>query len=601
MGPTNNQDNNYSNKLIVDSNEKVLGKEKLVKIEQSITTSNECLKPEQKRSNEEKVCEFTVCDIIGEFGLYQFCLVLITFIRYVGLAMITNTGPLITPDVDFWCDIHSNLTNLNVSKSENVDLNSYLKRKCSYECTEWKYNTSQYGVTLTDTFDLVCDRDWLKSAFQSTISAGVVMAALVWGSVSDLNGRKFTLNVTFVLSFISGLVSFMTEDLIVYTISRSICSFADFGLVLSLSTIIVETLGNKYRGAACILVYTGWACGVMLMPSITDYFQHFKSLTLFTLVIHLLTLPCLMTIDESVRWLVVNERFDEAKLEVKRISRWNNKNFREIGEKIEYLGEKFQLQLKQKENKKIEQDKQLSDLPIGVSSFKKVYQSLFKSIAIIAKLFKSKQLALTTLTLIWVTFNCELLYLLFIIINSDIGNNVKLNYAVGGIIETLATLFAIVIAQKVTRKISVSFNLITISLLCLIFSFTFSHPIYSLYMLNLTKFAISTLSSLVYLVTSEVFPTNLRQTGFGFTCTVGSFGAVVAPFVQKELAETIGVRQVLLILTLTTLSAAPLVLIYLKETQGVELSDNCDSEPSADSTTTTTNTTKSVEKDKQYV
>lgn len=523
----------------------------------------------------------TVASIIGEYGPYQLSVTILAFIRYVCVAMMTNTGPLLAPDLEHRCQVPSSLVQ-DLAKNESQPLDSYLLNKCrldlkngsSFECSSWIYNTSATGVTLTDSFDLVCDRDWLRSAFQSSISVGVLVASVVLGSISDRHGRKFTVNACVVGSALCGIISYAASNFTIYTISRMLCSFCDLGLVVSLTTILVETLGNKYRGTVCIIVYTGWAFGVMVMPWLTEHFKNFRHLMLFTVCCHLFTLPWLMTTRESVRWLLVNGRIDEAHSELKRINKWNCKNGKSI---LDEADRKFNL-LKSKFIAMAEKKKKLavggsSESAVGGNS---LTTSIFGGLTMVNKLFQSRELAATTLTVIWIGFNTELLYMLFIMINSDVGDNVKLNYLIGGLMETLATIQSIVIVQKVSRKLSLSTTLATISVLCFVLAFTHHLPGVSTWTLNLSKLAISTLSSIIYVVTTEVFPTNLRQTGFGACGTIGSLGAVIAPFIRTELANLIGMTQVLLIITILPLTAAIIIPFFLRETRGVELPDDID-------------------------
>lgn len=522
----------------------------------------------------------SIADLIGEFGLYQLSLTILTFIRYVCVAMMTNSGPLIAPTLEFWCqppDATGIIYPKNITNKED-----YLKDKCHidtftngttnfYNCDRWKYNMSDYGVTLTDTFDLVCDRDWLRSAFQGTVSVGVVIASIVFGSFSDEHGRKFTLNICYAISLVAGSVSVIAPNFTTYAISRSICSMSDLGLVSSLYTIIVETLGNKYRGTICIIVYTGWSMGVMIMPWITGHFLNFRHVMLFTVVCHLLTLPWLLTVGESTRWLLVNGRVKEAEQEVERMNRWNSsvpsKQKRdEVKNKFDQMKVKF---IAIAERKRMVEGEDISRIRV-------IARSLFGSFKKVGQIFESRELSITTITIVWTTFNSELMYMLFIMINSDVGDNVKLNYAIGGLMEILATLIVIVMISSLKRRFSLSFTLVIISMSIFCLAFTHQHPAWSIPVLNFTKLAISTLSSLIFVIATELFPTSLRQTGIGLAATLGSCGAVVAPFIRKELTDMIGMTNVMLILFLLPLSAALIIPFFLRETKDVELPDDID-------------------------
>lgn len=542
-------------------------------------------KQDQQQEQEQKQQPelVTVASIIGEYGLYQLSLTILAFVRYVCVAMMTNTGPLLAPSLDYRCQVPSSLVH-ELAKNGSTPLDSYLLNRCqlelkngrTYECVSWTYNTSETGTTLTDTYDLVCDRDWLRSAFQSSISFGVIVASVILGLVSDKYGRKFTINACLIGSILCGIISYAASNFIIYTVSRMLCSFCDLGLVVSLTTIIVETLGNKYRGTVCIIVYTGWAFGVMVMPWITEHFKNFRHVMLFTVCCHVFTLPWIMTTSESVRWLLVNGRIDEAHEELKRINRWNGRGEKsslgEADRKFDLLKGKFVVMAERRKLAAF----QAADKETVTTSKRRLSSSIFSGFTMANKLFQSKELAATTLTVIWTGFNTELLYMLFILINSDVGENVKLNYLIGGAMETLATLQSILIVSRVSRRVSVSATLATVSVCCFLLAFTHQMAGVSTWMLNLTKLAISTLSSIIYVVTTEVFPTNLRQTGFGVCGTIGGLGAVIAPFIRTELVDLIGMTRVLLIVTILPLTAAITIPFFLRETRGVELPDDID-------------------------
>lgn len=534
----------------------------------------------------------TIADIVGEFGWYQFSLAVITFIRYVCVALMTNAGPLFAPSVQFWCKLPDELDNNQtwndlIMKPNNISRTDFLENKCeinfrngsSFECSQYIYNTTELGITLTDSFNLVCQRDPLRSVFQSIVSVGVVIASVVWGSFSDKHGRSFTIQVSFIGALLSGTISYFANSMLLFTISRSFCSFCELGLVVSLITIIVELSGNKYRGAVCIIVYTGWALGVAIMPWIAEYFRDYRDAMLFTIFLNLATLPWLLTVKESVRWSLVNGKIAEASEEIKRISKWNLKGDKES---LIEVDEKFD-QFKVKYIRMTEKRKALDEMKEKKKKnlCYKIFISMFGGLSKIDQLIHSKEVT-TTLALIWTTFNCELLYMFTILINNDIGDKF-LNYLIGLIMEILATVISILMISKLTRRSSLVSTLIAISVLCLALSLTHDDLIATTWFLNLTKLAISTLSSIIMVVTTEIFPTNLRQTGIGVAATLGSLGAVVAPFVRTELADQIGMSKVLLIFVILPLTAAIIVPFFLRETSGLDLPDDIDDLDSEDS------------------
>lgn len=530
----------------------------------------------------------TFAAISGGFGFYPMTLTIICFVRYVCLAMMTNSGPLLAPDLKFYC----RLTNVDeygktrLAIPVGITQNSYLENKCSvnltdgsqYKCQSWYFDTNYTGITLTDSLALVCDKNWYRSAFQSAISLGVVVAALIFGPISDGHGRLFVLRVCFVWSLIWGSISCLGSSFSLYALARACCSIGDIGLATSLSLVIIELVDGKLRGIILISVYTGWSLGVMIMPWITEYFLDYKLVTMFTVVCHLTTGPFLLIVGESSRWLMASGNIEEAKRELKRIRSLNRipvSRDSQFEQDFELLKVKYREMARRRGSVEIE----LAPDDIRVKSRKTslvaVLRTLYGSYSQFGKLFQSRQLAISTLSIVWIAFNGELFYMLFVMINSDIGQSLKANYAIGFLMELAATFVGILMTSYISRRLSLFSTITTISISCLLLACAHSNENLSVYLLNFAKIAISNLTSLVWVTSNEIFPTELRQTGYGITGALGSLGAVAAPFIRTELVNAIGMTSVMLILTCVSGLAASATLC-LRETKDMELPDSLD-------------------------
>ena len=200
-------------------------------------------------------------DFVGEYGAYQFALTCLLFVRYVLLGLMANSGPLFTPDVVFYCelprnevlDIMPNISQLSKSQQElevreefkqvcQIDLHLYttfaggggrgnaINATTIRQCTDFSYELAKdQGKTMTSEFDLVCDRDWLRSIFQSLLSAAIVIAHVICGTFSDRYGRFQAQRICLLLSLFSGLFSTFATDFWTFTLMRAICSFGDLG------------------------------------------------------------------------------------------------------------------------------------------------------------------------------------------------------------------------------------------------------------------------------------------------------------------------------------------------------------------------------------
>lgn len=901
-------------------------------------------------------------DFVGEYGAYQFALTLALFVRYVFLGLMANSGPLMTPDVTFYCRlpmdeiaaIMPNITLLNQTE-QKLEIKEEFKRICQLdlrlyqqnyfhtsnsspttlssssssllantnynktidenqvasppvhlfiqlpvpvggapsagnlpvpgagganggggvggvknssafslhthnhirECADFDYEIAQdQGRTMTSEFDLVCDRDWLRSLFQSLLSAAIVVAHVICGTFSDKYGRFKAQKLCLIISLLAGIWSIFALDFWTFVLARALCSFGDLGLVVSMTTTVVELVGSRYRGLSVAVVNFGFALGVTILPYIVAYFEDFRLVITFTVFCHTLTIPFILMTNESVRWLLTNRRFKLAKKELKRISRWNrnakslkralysmcqcicmqqqnrqeeeeeeknnntNKKRRKNEKKHQHLActtknsrleekkmfnilfERFINQIESQDfcdplnaeppsstssstsssssskivsscshsspsksttptfsqnptpepshltgaltctptchccstdnaslltdvvlknntllaaaatttndkgktanqldlaaraylsasarfplnsieyfthtndnkqpgghelnksnqflsvaaNHQQTQSNQLA-MPLGMrkaTSFNEIFNpniphletpapvpvivvsttpnqvsmspvpisssdspaplspcnasnsssSMTRSqyaqhqilnqhqrrhqqpdcinlvahqlsfVTRVSRLFKDKKLMIAVFTIVWTTFNSELQYTSYIIINLEVGEDVYLNYILGGCMEALAAISASLLLSYAPRRHSLITFWLLISLSCFGLSIAHIDSTWAVWLLALAKFSQSCLSSIASVAAYESFPTFLRQSGSGLVFTLGMLGSVFAPLIFAEFDDQAGMDRVLMTFSFSSLTAAILIYLFLQETRDCEL------------------------------
>lgn len=731
-------------------------------------------------------------DFVGEYGAYQFFLTAVLFIRYVFLGLMANSGPLMTPDVTFYCQlpfeevaaIMPNITMLNKTEQE-LEIKEEFKRICQLdlhlyqqaylntsqmlpangpsrkkfnttdkirECPDFTYEIApDQGRTMTSEFDLVCDRDWLRSMFQSMISAAIVVAHVFWGTFSDKFGRFKAQKLCLLVSLLAGGVSIFAVDFLTFVTARALCSFGDLGVVVSLTTTVVELVGNQYRGISVAMVNFGYALGVTILPYIVAYFEDFRKVVAFTVMCHISTMPFIFVTNESVRWLLTNRKFKSAKRELKRIRRWNKRSTfccfaairrpsaepaptTNIGHIVSGDGQKQEISISHQDKKlafelmfkqfvdhiesqnlcdphgsgnrcesnpsptsQSEENSATPDPPTITTTFADSPPAILKqpSVAIedgnkylstsnqiigennttllgpkarklstsslsfkypavgnelfgratscslisgslplnpgflldpktrakdgnrsladdmiislpetradaetwfvgrkptkppdcncklvasqlsfvgrVNRLFRDKQLMIAVFTIVWTTFNSELQYTSFIIINLEVGEDVYLNYILGGCMEALAAIIASILLSYAPRRHTLITFWLLISLSCFGLSIAHIDSTWAVWLLALAKFSQSCLSSVASVAAYESFPTFLRQSGSGLVFTLGMLGSVFAPLIFAEFDDQVGMDRVLMTFSLSSLTAAILIYIYLKETRNCEL------------------------------
>ena len=88
-------------------------------------------------------------------------------------------------------------------------------------CDSYNYTFELFDETVVTQWDIVCEKSSYNSLISSLSLGGLLLGALTFGSLGDKIGRKNTLFVSAIGSFIfSLLTSVASSNLILYTIFR---------------------------------------------------------------------------------------------------------------------------------------------------------------------------------------------------------------------------------------------------------------------------------------------------------------------------------------------------------------------------------------------
>lgn len=537
----------------------------------------------QDATGDQKEAEPAISELVGDFGWYHLVVALACFTRFACAALMTNSGPLLAPELQFNCQLPAKYADSIADKPANQSLDVYLQNRClvpltdnsTYKCVYFDYNKTDFGRTLTDSYDLVCDRAFLRSSFQSAITVGVAAASLLWGSISDQHGRRFAVRLAFVWSLKFNILSYWTSSFAYFTLYRALCAFGDIGISQSLMTMVGELYGNRLRGPALTIVYTGWSVGVMAMAWLVPWLADYQRVMLFLTCVHLATAPLLMFVTESARWLLVRGQRAAARKELLRIRRLRltRQSGLSDAEQQQDFEAKFNLLSSKYPTHDTDDTNQVKPAESKLQKVKQTLRLLGSTFSHLEHFYRNKELAFTMTLVIWITFHSELYYMFFIMVNSDVGASLKTNYAVGFLMELSSMFLAATMSSTMRRRPSLALTCFAIAFFSALMAWIHDNSYMASVLLNITKLAVSNLTSLVCIVQTELFPTSLRQTGQGFAFALGSGGAIIAPFMRQELASLIGMTGVMLVVA-TMATLLTLSIYLLRETKDVDLADN---------------------------
>jgi len=150
----------------------------------------------------------------------------------------------------------------------------------------------------------------------AAVPFGALCAAAFCGRINDLIGRKFTLIIAAIMFMAGSIVCAYAPDIDVLVIGRVILGLA-VGLGSFTAPIyIAEIAREQNRGALVTLNQLAITIGILLSYGVDYHFAatgDWRSMLGFGFVPAVPLLLCVLFLPYSPRWLVSNDRYEEAK------------------------------------------------------------------------------------------------------------------------------------------------------------------------------------------------------------------------------------------------------------------------------------------------
>uniref|UniRef100_A0A183C663 MFS domain-containing protein n=1 Tax=Globodera pallida TaxID=36090 RepID=A0A183C663_GLOPA len=426
------------------------------------------------------------------------------------------------------------------------------------KCTEWFYDQDVMGSTIVTEWNLVCDDNFKRAHAHLFYSFGFLFGCLLGGFASDRFGRKPTVIGFGILSSMFGLLLPYATYFPMFLFIRFCGAVCNEAADLAAYVLCMEITGTRYRAMVGSLLQAPWAVGYATLALIAYFCNSWQNIQLITAALHTLSICLICVLPESPRWLIVNNRVDEAERYIRKACREPPFPFNLF---------KF--------NK--------SSLPCDLELVKHAEQRKWvrrDQRANILHLLKSRALCMRTGVICVVWIATALVYYGLIIALSDqsapgrvlFSGNFFLNNAVAGAIE-LPTLIFCVYLMKYGRKRSQIFTLVAAAIFILLAmaSMSANRSMLSLGLMLLAKIFIQGGFNILYIFTSELYPTVIRNSAVGFCSMIARFGSGVSSYIAILSDVTLSIVPMIIFATFS-LFAGTLVML-LPETRDQPLPD----------------------------
>ncbi|KAK7801136.1 hypothetical protein U0070_002803 [Myodes glareolus] len=365
----------------------------------------------------------------------------------------------------------------------------------------WIYNSTR--ETIVTEWDLVCSSNKLKEMAQSMFMAGILVGGPVFGELSDRFGRKPILTLSYLLLAVSGSGAAFSPSLPVYIIFRFLCGCSISGISLSTVILNVEWVPTSVRAISSTLIGYFYTVGQFILSGLAYVIPQWRWLQLTVSVPFFIFSLLSWWVPESIRWLVLSGKFSKALKTLQRVATFNGK--KEEGRKLTIEELKFSLQ-----------DVASAKVKYGLSDLLRV--SILRHVTL-------------CLSLAW--FSTGFAYYSLAMGVEEFGVNIYILQLIFGAVDIPAKFITILSISYLGRRITQGFLLLLAggAILALIFV----SPEMTLVRTALAVFGKGCLSgsfSCLFLYTSELYPTVLRQTGMGISNVWARVGSMIAPLVK---------------------------------------------------------------------
>ncbi|KAM6915904.1 solute carrier family 22 member 7-like [Xenentodon cancila] len=406
----------------------------------------------------------------------------------------------------------------------------------------WVYDKSTFSSTIATEWDLVCDRKRLTKATGTIFFFGVMLGAIAFGYLCDKFGRRKTLLASYIMAMVFGVSSAFANSYILFAVLRFLTGFSLTGISINSVVLSIEWVDTGHRSFIGVIGGLAWSLGNMLLAGFAYLVTDWRVLIITVTAPLGLAILTWRWVPESARWLLANGKVEQAQVYLEKCAKLN-KRPKLSNLKLETLSETEMLK-KQDTN----------------------YSYFY--------LLKTPQMRLLTLLTGIVWYGVASTYYGISLNITGFGLNMHLTHFIYAAIEVPAKLMIYCFLNIIGRRKCQSGTLLLTGVCIAINIFLPKGLWHVRAVIAIVGKGLSEASfTVVFLYTTELYPTVIRQNALGYTSFMSRLGVSVAPLILMLEDFWIHLPQIIMC-SMAVISG--LVALLLPETLNVRLPETID-------------------------
>ncbi|XP_033637976.1 organic cation transporter protein-like [Asterias rubens] len=433
-------------------------------------------------------------------------------------AVLADVVESVTPTYQQWTE---NASVSMVTRNISMEVNECVLQGTDEPCREWQYLTKYNETTIVTDLNLICDRSFLAQTAQSIFLAGCLVGSFLFGFLSDAFGRKKMLLIGCLANGVFGILVAFVQNYPGFVTLWFLIGLFTQGYNQVQFIMVIEMFPPECRTLIGSLNNMFWGVGVITVTPFAYIFRNWRHMQLAISIPCLVAIPLWFILDDSIRWLISKGRINEATNILNKMARWNSVEPPPGGFLLAEDAEEENIALKE-----------IDKSEVAAPSIKEK-----KSITYLDVL-RSPRLLLNTVIIYFSWFVSMMTYYGASLNSAHLVGSKYANFFFLGLAEIPAFFIIHFTMTWWGRRPSMGLFFVVSGLTSIATAFIpmktvdgadLTVPI--VVMAIIAKLCITCAFSINLIFCSEIFPTPVRNVGFGIGAVVANIGTVVAPFI----------------------------------------------------------------------